>query len=94
MPAPDRRTVAELLTDSDALARETLLDPSPDQAPAMVRSFGELMGSAAKLWVVLPSAPSGPSGLDPMERLRGMGEAIGRSVTAGHWPDSDRQTNA
>jgi hypothetical protein len=86
VPASDWRTVAELLTDSDALARETLLDSSPDQAPAMVRSWGELVGSAAALWVVLPSAPTGPSGLDPMERLRGVGEAIDRSVTARHWP--------
>ena len=73
MLAPDRRTVGELLTDSDALARETLLDSSPDQAPAMVRSLGELVGSAAELWAVLPSAPTAPSGIDPMERLRGAG---------------------
>jgi hypothetical protein len=53
VPAPDRRTVAGLLTDSDALARETLLDLSPDQAPAMVRSWGELVGRAAELWAVL-----------------------------------------
>ena len=86
MPAPDRRTVGELLTDGDALARETLLDSSPDDAPAMVRSWGELVGSAAVLWAVLPSAPTGPSGLDPMERLLAVGEAIGRSVTARHWP--------
>ena len=86
MPAPDRRTVGELLTDSDALARETLLDSSPDHAAAMVRSWGELMGSAAELWAVLPSTPKSLSGLDPMERLRGVGEAIGRSVTAKHWP--------
>src|SRR5829696_8543166 len=50
VPAPDWRTVGELLTDSDALARETLLDSSPDHAPAMVRSWGELVGSAADLW--------------------------------------------
>jgi hypothetical protein len=25
-------------------------------------------------------------GLDPMERLRAVGDAIGRSVTGGHWP--------
>ena len=52
----------------------------------MVRSWNQLVGSAAELWAVLPSAPDGPSGLDPMERLRAVGEAIGRSVTAGHWP--------
>ena len=52
----------------------------------MVRSWNQLVGSAAELWAVLPSAPDSPSGSDPMERLRAVGEAIGRSVTAGHWP--------
>jgi hypothetical protein len=84
--AADHRTVGELLADSDALARETLLDATSDQAPAMVRSWNQLVGSVAELWAVLPSPSDGPSGLDPMERLRAVGEAIGRSVTAGHWP--------
>jgi hypothetical protein len=84
--AADHRTVGELLADSDELSRETLLDATPDHAPAMVRSWNQLVGSAAELWAVLPSAPDSPSGLDPMERLRAVGEAIGRSVTAGHWP--------
>jgi hypothetical protein len=83
VPAPNWRTVGELLADSDELARETLLDATPDQAPAMVRSWNQLVGSAAELWAVLPDSPSG---LDLMERLRAVGEAIGRSVTAGHWP--------
>jgi hypothetical protein len=84
--AADHRTVEELLADSDELVRETLLDATPDDAPAMVRSWNQLVGSAAELWAVLPSAPDNPSGLDPMERLRAVGEAIDRSVTAGHWP--------
>jgi hypothetical protein len=84
--AADHRTVRDLLADSEQLARETLLDAPPDQALAMVRSWNQLVGSAAELWAVLHSAPDGPSGLDPMERLRAVGEAIGRSVTAGHWP--------
>jgi hypothetical protein len=83
---PDRRTVGELLADSEALARETLLDATLEQAPAMVRSWNQLVASAAELWAVLPSAPNSPSWLDPMERLRAIGEAISRSVTAGHWP--------
>ena len=82
----DRRTVRELLAESDALARETLLDATPEHAPAMVRSWNQLVGSAAELWTVLVSAPDSPSGSDPMERLRAIGEAIGRSVTSGHWP--------
>jgi hypothetical protein len=84
--AADHRTVGELLADSDELARETLLDATPDDAPAMVRSWNQLIGSAAELWAVLPSAPDTPSVADPMVRLRAVGEAIGRSVTAGHWP--------
>ncbi len=86
MPAADHRTIRELLADSDELAREMLLDATPDRAPAMVRSWDRLVGSAAELWAVLPAAPDGPAGLDPMERLRAVGDAIGRSVTAGHWP--------
>jgi hypothetical protein len=84
--AADHHRVGELLTDSDQLARETLLDATPDHAPAMVRSWNQRVESAAELWAVLPSAPDSPSALDPMERLRPVGEAIGRSVTAGHWP--------
>ena len=86
MSMPDRRTVGELLADSEALARETLLDATLEQAPAMVRSWNQLVGSAVELWAVLPSAPNSPSWSDPMERLRAIGEAISRSVTAGHWP--------
>jgi hypothetical protein len=84
--AAEWRTVRELLADSDELARETLLDATPDHAPAMVRSWNQLVGSAAELWAVLPSAPDSPLESDPMERLRAVGEAIGRSVSAGHWP--------
>ncbi|HKX16367.1 MAG TPA: hypothetical protein VJN19_14320 [Propionibacteriaceae bacterium] len=86
MSMPDRRTVGELLADSEALARETLLDATVERAPAMVRSWNQLVGSAAELWAVLPSAPNSPARSDPMERLRAIGEAISRSVTAGHWP--------
>ena len=86
MSMPDRRTVGELLADSEALARETLLDATLVQAPAMVRSWDQLVGSAVELWAVLPSAPNSPSWSDSMERLGAIGEAISRSVTAGHWP--------
>ena len=86
MSTPDRRTVGELLADSEALARETLLDATLEQAPAMVRSWNQLVASAADLWAVLPSTADNPSGPDLMERLRVIGETIGRSVTVGHWP--------
>jgi hypothetical protein len=56
--AADRRTVEELLADSDALARETLLDTTLEHAPAMVRSWNQLVESAANLWAVLPAIRS------------------------------------
>jgi hypothetical protein len=55
-----------------------------DNAPAMVRSWNQLVTSAAHLWVALSSPPD--CGSDPMERLRIVGQAIARSVRAGHWP--------
>ena len=86
MPAPDHRTLGELLADSDALARDTLLDATPEIAPAMVRSWNQLVASAAHLWAALSSPPDDMSKSDPMEGLRLVGEAIARSVRAGHWP--------
>jgi hypothetical protein len=78
--AADHRTVGELLADGEQLARETLLDATPDHAPAMVRSWNQLVGSAAELWVVFPPAPDSPSKLDPMERLRAVGESLSSSL--------------
>jgi hypothetical protein len=86
VPAPDRRTIGELLADSDALARDTLLDARPEVAAAMVRSWNQLVASAAQLWAALSPPPDNMSEADPMEGLRRVGEAIGRSVRAGHWP--------
>ncbi len=86
MPTRDRRTVGELLADSDARARETLLDVSPSNGPAMVRTWGRVVQSAAQLLAVLPPvSPAAPSGPDLMARLRGLAEGIVRSA-AGHWP--------
>ena len=70
MSPADLRTVAELLADSDALARHTLLDTTIDHAPAMVRSSNQLIESAADLWTILPSERNNTSGSDPMERVR------------------------
>jgi hypothetical protein len=86
VPAPDRRTIGELLADSDALARETLLDATPENGPAMVRSLNQLVASAAHLWAALSTTPDHMSESDPMERLGVVGEAIARSVRAGHRP--------
>jgi hypothetical protein len=52
----------------------------------MVRSWNRLVASAADLWAALSSPPDDMSISDPMESLRLVGEAIARSVRAGHWP--------
>jgi hypothetical protein len=82
----DGRTVAELLDDSDGLAREALLDMSPDRALGMVRGWPQLMQSAAELWAVLPADPTASTNGDPIAILAAMGGAVGRSLAAGHWP--------
>ena len=87
MSARDRRSVGELLADSDALARETLLDVSADQAPAMVRAWGRVVVSAAQLWAVLLPASLAPSSEpDVMVRLHEVRIGTGRSVSTGGWP--------
>ena len=79
MPVPDRRTIGELLADSDALARDTLLDARPENAPAMVRSWNQLVASAAHLWAALSSPPDDKSKSATIEGLRLVGEARNRS---------------
>src|SRR5829696_2331399 len=70
VPTLDRRTVGELLADSDSLARETLLDLSAGQSAAMVRTFGRVVDAAARLWAVLPPAvPARRAEPDLMLRL-------------------------
>ena len=87
MPTRDRRTVGELLADSDSLARETLLDLSADQSAAMVRTWGQVVDAAARLWAVLPSAvPTRRSEPDLMLRLRQVANGITATTSAGHWP--------
>src|SRR5215212_1561445 len=87
VPTRDRRTVGELLADSDSLARETLLDLSADHSAAMVRTWGQVVDAAARLWAVLPpAAPVRRSEPDLMLRLRQMANGIAASTSAGHWP--------
>lgn len=86
MPTRDWRTVGELLADSDALARKTLLDVSADQGPAMLRTWAPVVQSAARLWSVLPPASVVPATEpDLMVRLQGAGRGLGRSVSVNRW---------
>jgi hypothetical protein len=84
--AGEGRTVAELLDDSDGVAREALLDLSADRALGMVRGWPQLMQSAAEMWAVLSADPTASADGDPIAILAAMGRAVGRSLAAGHWP--------
>ena len=86
MSAGDGRTVAELLDDSDGLAREALLDMSADRALGMVRGWPQLMRSTAELWAVLPPDPTVSASADPIAILAVMGRAVDRGLGVGHWP--------
>jgi hypothetical protein len=82
----DRRSVGELLADSDLLAREALLDMSGNRALGMVREWPQLIKSAAALWAILPPEPTVSANGDPMAILAAMGSALRHSLAAGHWP--------
>ena len=87
MPAADRRSIGELVADCDLLARQSLFDLTPDDAPAMVRAWPSLAQAAASLFSVLPPDADSMSAV-PMARIAEVGSAIGRSVATGHWPGS------
>jgi hypothetical protein len=82
----DRRSVGELLADSDLLAREALLEMSANRAPGMVREWPQLIKSAAELWAILRPEPTVAASGDPMAILAAMGSALRHSLAAGHWP--------
>jgi hypothetical protein len=84
--AGEGRTVAELLDDSDGLAREELLDMSADRALGMVRGWPQLMQSTAELWTALPPDPTVSASADPIAILAAMGRSVDRGLTAEHWP--------
>ena len=87
MPAHDRRTPAELLAETDQLARLLLLDVSGHSAPAMLRAFPTLVEAAAQLWSVLPgTGQSEWPGVDPMFRLVAVARGIDRALDGGLWP--------
>ena len=86
MSAREGRLVADLIDDSDGLAREALLDMSADRALGMVRGWPQLMQSAAEVWTVLPPDPTILASADPIAILAAMGRAVDRGLAAGHWP--------
>lgn len=85
MPPSDRRSVGELLTDSDLLVRELLADPAAGAAAGLVRGWPGLVQAGTRVWVAMPTLLV-PPGVDPMARLAGIGAGIGRSISTAAWP--------
>ena len=85
MPLTDRRSVGELLTDSDLLARELLAGPAAEAAAGLVRGWPGMVQAGTRVWAALPT-PLVPAGVDSMARLAGIGAGIGRSMATAAWP--------
>ncbi len=93
-PDPLRRTVGELLTDSDRLARAVLADPAAVNAAAVVRTWPEVVEAAGQVWqalrvyhrVAVPEEAARRSQESRLERLVLTGQAFHRAARARPWP--------
>ncbi|WP_353952529.1 hypothetical protein V6K52_03530 [Knoellia sp. S7-12] len=87
----DRRSVGELLLDADHTARDVLIDVGDLNAAAMLRTWPEVVQTAATLWSALPApgwvtvAPD-HSGTDPMARVAAITAVLHRGSRSGRWP--------
>ncbi len=61
----DRRTLGELLAEADQLARDTLAEVRPHDAPGMVRAWPGLVTAAGRAWTALPAAAPRPGAATP-----------------------------
>src|SRR5665811_1752067 len=89
MKRQDERSVGELLLDADFTTRQGLMDVTGQDAPAMLRTWGELVQSAAELWATLPQPFRGTtSPIDgiTMARLESMSQAMHRDQVRRGWP--------
>jgi len=85
----DERSVGELLLDADFTTRQGLMDVTGQDAPAMLRTWGEVVQSASELWATLPKPVGGAnSPIDgvTMARLESMSQAMHRNQVRRGWP--------
>lgn len=84
----DRRSVGELLADSDAMARRLLRDADDADPRAVIRSWGETVESTAQLWAALPHP--GPGLQVPhegtMRQVQSMNARLVHRTWSGAWP--------
>jgi hypothetical protein len=85
----DARSVGELLLDADFTTRQVLMDVTGEDAPAMLRTWGEVVQSASEFWASLPPPVGGSaSPIDgaTMTRLESMSQAMHRTQVRQGWP--------
>ena len=65
MTGADGRSVGELLLDADHTARDLLIDAPDLDAAVVLRTWGEVVQTAADLWAALPAPPAAAGALAP-----------------------------
>src|SRR5664279_4367857 len=89
MKRQDQRSVGELLLDADFTTRQLLMDVTGQDAPAMLRTWGEVVQSASELWATLPQPFRGTtSPIDgvTIARLESMSRGMHRDQVRRGWP--------
>jgi len=85
--AGEGRSVGELLLHADAQTRALLFDVSGDDAPAMLRTWGEVVQNGAELWHDLPARPKGDTAAGQlMPQLEAIAQGIHRTQLRQGWP--------
>ena len=87
MSARVSRSVGELLLAADTATRGLLFDISGDDAPAMLRTWGEVVQAAAELWEALPVLPGDQGGRgERMNQLKAISRGMHRTQLRQGWP--------
>ncbi|MDN5797893.1 MAG: hypothetical protein L0H79_19405, partial [Intrasporangium sp.] len=87
MSAHDGRSVGEMLLHADTATRALLFDVGGDDAPAMLRTWGEVVQNAAELWQVLPAHPKGDTAAGQlMPQLEAIAQGMHRTQLRQGWP--------
>lgn len=88
MSTNDRRSVGELLLDSELAARDVLMDADEVDGATMLRTWGEVVESAGDLWEALPRPHFGTDDTDHamMAQLQAMNGHLMRTARGQQWP--------
>lgn len=95
MTGRDKRSVGELLLESDHTARAVLMDVDEMDAATMLRTWGEVVQAASELWQALPPATAPQPGTGEylpdsadlaIQQLQAMSEAMHRTGRGRAWP--------